>query len=69
MRKVTDQGKYTVKRESQPYTHMISKLVIIIRREEHNCRKWELHLKLRNQQLKRNLYIYIKLIKNPTYGG
>ena len=65
----TGKGKHKVIVRYHPHTNMISKLVIIIRREEHNCRKWELHLKLRNQQLKRNLYIYIKLIKNPTYGG
>ena len=54
---------------NHPNTKMISKPVIINSREEHSCRKWELHLKLRNQQLKRTLYIYIKLIKIPIYGG
>ena len=65
----TGKGNHKVIVRYHPHTKMISKPVIIIRREEHSCRKWELHLKLRNQQLKRTLYIYIKLIKIQIYGG
>ena len=37
---------------------MISKPATV-RRGEYKCEKWELHLKLRDQQLKTTLYIYI----------
>ena len=40
------------------------------RRGEYKCRKWELYLKLRDQQLKTNLYIqrliYLNLIENAN---
>ena len=32
-----------------------------MRKGEYKCRKWELHLKLKDQQLKTTLYIYIKI--------
>ena len=35
-----------------------------MRRGEYKCRKWELHLKLRDQQLKTTLYMYRLLYQN-----
>ena len=55
--------KHTVKVGSHPHTNMISKLATV-RRGEHKCRKWELHLKLRDKQLKTILYIYRLLYQN-----
>ena len=51
MGKLTGKGKHTVKTG-------------IMRRGEYKCRKWELHLKLRHQQLKTTLYIYRLLYQN-----
>ena len=51
MGKLIGKGKHAVKSGNHPYTNMISKLATI-RRGEYKCRKWELHLKLRDQQLK-----------------
>ena len=56
MGKLTGKGKHTVKAGNHPYTSMISKPATM-RKGEYKCRKWELHLKLRDQQLKTNLYI------------
>ena len=58
MGKLTGKGKHTVKEGHHPYTNMISKPAIM-RRGEYKCRKWELNLKLRDQQLKTIMYIYI----------
>ena len=58
----TGKGKHKVIVRYHPPTNMISKPVIIVKREEYNWRKWELHLKIRNQKLKRTLYIYRLLL-------
>ena len=58
MGKLTGKGKHIVKSVNHPHTNMISKQATM-RRREYKCRKWELHLKLRDQQLKTTLYIYI----------
>ena len=50
MRKLTGNGKNTVKRGSQPYTHAIAKPATIIR-GEYKWRKGELHLKSRDHHL------------------
>ena len=62
MGKLTGKSKHTVKVGNHPHTHMIPKPATM-RRGEYQCRKWELHLKLRDQQIKTTLcvciYIYI----------
>ena len=57
MGKLTSKGKHTVKVGNHPHTHMVSKPATM-RRGQYKCRKWELHLKLRDEQLKTTLYIY-----------
>ena len=63
MGKLIDKGKLTVKTGTHPYTNMITKQETM-RSREYKCRKWELHLKLRDQKLKTNLYIYRLLYQN-----
>ena len=58
MGKLTGKGKHAVKVENCPYTNMISKPVIM-RKAEYKCRTLEMHLKLKDQQLKSIIYIYI----------
>ena len=58
MGKLTGKGKHKVKVGNYPHTNMISKPATV-RRGEYKCRKWEMHLKLRDEQLKTSLYIYI----------
>ena len=53
MGKLTSKGKHTVKVGSHPDTKMVSK-----------CRILEMHLKLRDQQLKIILYVYRLLYQN-----
>ena len=57
MGKLTGKSKNTVKAGNHPHTNMISKPAAM-RRGEYKCRKWELHLKLRDQQLTTNLCVY-----------
>ena len=57
MEKLTSTGKHKVKAGNHPHTNMISKPATM-RRGEYKCRKWELHLKLRDQQLTTTSYIY-----------
>ena len=63
MGKLTGKGKHTVKVGNHPQTNMISKTATVSR-GEYKCRKWELHLKLRDQQLKITSYIYRLLHQN-----
>ena len=63
MRKLTGQGKHTVKVGNHPHTNMISKAVIM-RGREHKCRILEMHLKLRDQKLKTIMYLYKLLYQN-----
>ena len=65
MEKLTGKGKHTVKVGNNPHTNMISRPAIM-RRGEHKCRILEKHLKLKDQQLKTILFIYILLYQNIT---
>ena len=65
MGKLTSKGKHTVKVGNHPHTHMISKLAIM-RRGQYKCRILEMHLKLRDYELKTILYIYRLLYQNLT---
>ena len=56
MGKLTGKGKHTVKLGNHPHTNVISKPATM-RRRGYKCRKWELPLKLRDQQLK-TTFIY-----------
>ena len=62
MEKVTRKGKQNFRNLSiilgnYPHINMILKPATM-GREEQKFREWELHLKLRDQQLKTTLYIY-----------
>ena len=63
MEKLTGKGKHTVKVGNHLHTNMISKPAIM-RRGEHTCRILEMHLNLKDQQLKTNLFIYRLLYQN-----
>ena len=63
MEKLTGKGKHRVKVGSHPHTNMISKPAVV-RRGEYKCRILEMHLRLRDHQLKTILYIYRLLYKN-----
>ena len=63
MGKLTSKGKHTVKVGNHPHTNLISKLVIM-RGGEYKCRIFEMHLKLRDQQLKTIMYTYRLLYQN-----
>ena len=63
MGKLTNKGKYTVKVGKHPHTNMISKPATV-RRGEYKCRKWEMRLKLKDQQLKTTWYVYRLLYQN-----
>ena len=58
MGKLTSTGKRTVKVGDHPHTNMISKQAIV-KRGKYKCRILGMHLKLRDQQLKTILCIYI----------
>ena len=58
MGKLTSKGNHTVKAGNHPHTSMTSKPAIV-RRGEYKCRILEMHLKLRDQQIKTILYINI----------
>ena len=62
MGKLSGIGKHTVKLGNHPHKNIISKPAIV-RRGEHICRIFEMHLKLRDQKLETILYIYRLLIK------
>ena len=62
MEKLTGKGKHTLKVGNHPHTN-ISK-PSIMRRGEHKCRILEMHLKLKDQQLKTILFIYRLLYQN-----
>ena len=61
MGKLTIKGKHTVKVGNHPCINMISKPATLRRVQ---CRKWELHLKLRDQQLETILHMYRLLYQN-----
>ena len=63
MGKLTGKSKHAVKVRNHPHTNMTSKPAIV-RRGEYKCRILEMHLKLRDQQLKTTLYIYRLLFQN-----
>ena len=58
MGKFASKGKHTVKVGNHPHRKIISKLAII-RRGGYKCRILEMNLKLRDQQLKTILCVYI----------
>ena len=63
MRKLASKGKHTVKVGNHPYTNKTSKPTIV-KTEDYKLRILEMHLKLRDQQLKTTLYIYRLLNQN-----
>ena len=63
MEKLTGKGKHTIKVGNHPHTNVISKPVIKIGGED-KCRIFEMHLKLRDQQLKTIMYTYRLLYQN-----
>ena len=58
MGKLTGKSKHTVKVGNHPHTNMISKPVIM-RGRDYKCRIFEIHLKLRDKQLKTIMYVYV----------
>ena len=63
MEKLTGKGKHMVKVGNHLHTNRISKPAIV-RKGEHKCRLLEMHLKLKDQQLKTILFIYRQLYQN-----
>ena len=63
MEKLTSKGKHTVKVGNHPHTNMISKSAIM-RKGEYKYRILEMHLKLKDQQLKTVLFTYRLLYQN-----
>ena len=63
MEKLTGESEHTVKVGNHPHTNMISKPAIM-RKGEYKCRILEMHLKLKDQQLKTILFIYRLLYQN-----
>ena len=51
MGKIIDKGRHTVKIGNHQHINMLSKAATM-KRGEYRGRKWELHLKLKEQQLK-----------------
>ena len=68
MGKLTNKGKHKVKVGNHPHTNMISKPAIMRKEESTNAGILEMHLKLRDQQLKTILYIYRLLYQNLMGG-
>ena len=56
MEKLIGKSKHTLKVENNLHTNMISKPAIV-RRGEQNCRILEMHLKLKDQQLRTILFL------------
>ena len=67
MGKLTSKGKHTVKLGNHPHINMISKPAIV-RRGEHKRKMLEMHLKLKDQQLKTLLFIHRMLNQNLMVG-
>ena len=63
MGKLTSKGKHTVKIGNHLHANVISKL-LNMRGGEYMCRIFEIHLKLRDQQIKTTVYIYRLLYQN-----
>ena len=63
MGKLTTKGKHTAEVGNHPHTNMISKPAIM-RRGKYKYRILEMHLKLKDQQLKTILYLYRLLYQN-----
>ena len=63
MEKLTGKGKLTVKVGNNPHTNMLSK-PSIMRRGKQKCGILEMHLKLKDQQLKTILFVYRLLYQN-----
>ena len=64
MRKLSSKGKHTAKVGNHPHTNMIPKPAIM-RRGQYRCRILQMHLKLRDQQLKTTcICIYRLLYQN-----
>ena len=63
MGKLTCKGKHTVKVGNYPRRNIMSKSAII-KRGEYKCRILEMHLRLRDHQLKTILFIYRLLYQN-----
>ena len=63
MGKLTSKGKHAVKVENRPHANKISKPAVM-RIGEYTFRILEMHLKIRDQQLKAILYIYRLLYQN-----
>ena len=63
MEKLTDKGKHIVKVGNHVHTNMISKPATV-RRGENKCRILEMHLKLKEQQIKTSLFAYRLLYQN-----
>ena len=63
MGKLTGKGKHTGQVGNRPHTNMISKPVTVTG-GGYKCRIFEMHLKLRYQQLKTIMYIY-RLLSKP----
>ena len=62
--KLTGKGKHKIKVGNHLHTNMVSKPATV--RREHKCRIREMHLKLKDQQLKTILFIYRLLYQNLT---
>ena len=56
MTRLTSKGIHIVKVVNHPHTNMLPKSEIM--RREYKCRTLEMHLQLRDQQLKTILYMY-----------
>ena len=67
MGKLTGKGKHGAKVGNHPHTNMISNPANIGR--EYKCRKWELHLRLRDQQLKTTLFYIYRLLYQNLMGN
>ena len=63
MGKLTEKGKNTLNVGNHPHTNMISKPEIM-RKGEYKCRILEMHLKLKDHQFKKILFIYRLLYQN-----
>ena len=63
MRKLTSKGKHIVKVGNHLHTNMVQKPAIV-RRGKYKCRILKMYLKLRGQQLKTILHIYIMQYQN-----